>query len=272
MKMDTFVQLIKDLRTGQQQDDTDPSNTVLQVYTSPYDTISITDSARSLNSKISSFVWGSGLTYTANDTNGDSWQAPSCGWLWGSGGIWGGTTYNYIVSDSFNRANGSLGSTDSYLGGTSKTWLSEAGLPMPVISNNTALANSASGNCIGILDAGVSDCSIQADITIKTAHQVYLEFRTTSDASNRTLCSLDQYGNVSVTNYGPGGSTTYASGSVSYADGRTLKVTLKGQNIFVYYNSSFVFSTQSTVNQTSTLHGFGFYQDTTSSIKNYQVY
>lgn len=89
MKMDTFVQLIKDLRTGQQQDDTDPSNTVLQVYTSPYDTISITDSVRFLNPKANSFVWGSGETYTAYDSVGNSWQAPSCGWLWGSGGRWG---------------------------------------------------------------------------------------------------------------------------------------------------------------------------------------
>lgn len=86
MKLDTFIQLIKDLRTSAVADDTDPNNIVLQVYTSPYDILTMTDTVRVSKSTPASLVWGDGTTYTAYDSNGSAYQAPSCGWVWGSGG------------------------------------------------------------------------------------------------------------------------------------------------------------------------------------------
>jgi hypothetical protein len=86
MKLDTFVQLIKDLRQGAISDDTDPNNVVLQVYTSPYDTLTMADSIRINQSGYSSIVWGDGRTYIAYDSNGNPFEAPSCGWRWNSGG------------------------------------------------------------------------------------------------------------------------------------------------------------------------------------------
>lgn len=86
MKMDTFVQLIKNLRQNS-IDDTDPNNTILQEYTSPYDTLKLDDSIRFFTSQTR--VWSDGRTYTAYDSNNQPWQAPSCGWVWGSGGKWG---------------------------------------------------------------------------------------------------------------------------------------------------------------------------------------
>lgn len=85
MKIDTFVQLIKNLSTNA-IDDTDPSNTILQQYTTPFDTLKVDDSIRVLKS--SSYVWGDGTTYTAYDSNNQPYQAPSCGWLWNAGGKW----------------------------------------------------------------------------------------------------------------------------------------------------------------------------------------
>lgn len=87
MKIDTFIQLIKDLRQNQINDDTDPNNTTIQMFTSPYDEKTYDDAVRVLIS--STCVWGDGKTYTAYDSNNQPYQAPSCGWYWGSGGQWG---------------------------------------------------------------------------------------------------------------------------------------------------------------------------------------
>lgn len=272
MKIDAFIQLVNKIRQGQLVDDTDPTNTLIQTYTSPFDKLSNVESVRIIKSAPSAKVWGDGTTYVATDMEGSSWNAPSCGWLWGSGGKWTNGTNTVSVSDSFNRANGSLGSTDNYAGGTSVAWISEAGLPMPVISSNTAMANNSSGNSIALVNSGVSDATIQADFTIKTTNQSYIEFRTTSDASNRLLATLDMYGNISISNQATSGSSTLATGRATYVNGGTLMVRLKGKSISVYYNSAFVCSASSSVNQTSNLHGFGFYQDTTSFVDNFKIY
>lgn len=86
MKIDTFISLVNNIRKGQLTDDTDPNNTVINMYTSPYDTMSNDESVKVLTSKLSSLVWGDGRTYTATDAEGNTFNAPSCGWLWGSGG------------------------------------------------------------------------------------------------------------------------------------------------------------------------------------------
>jgi hypothetical protein len=86
VKLDTFVQLIKDLRRNQELDDTDPNNTILQVFSTPYDQVSVSESIKFTNKSPGSFVWGNGSTYTSYDSNNNPYQAPSCGWYWGSGG------------------------------------------------------------------------------------------------------------------------------------------------------------------------------------------
>jgi hypothetical protein len=88
MKIDTFIQLVSDLRKGQLETDEDPSNTVIQMYTNPFDTMYNTESVRLIQGTPSSKVWGDGTTYVATDAQGTTWNAPSCGWLWGSNGRW----------------------------------------------------------------------------------------------------------------------------------------------------------------------------------------
>lgn len=90
MKIDTFIQLINNLQKGQLTDDEDPNNTVIQMYTSPYDEVGNDESIRIIKSVPSSCVWGDGKTYSAVDMQGNAWNAPSCGWMWGSGGRWDG--------------------------------------------------------------------------------------------------------------------------------------------------------------------------------------
>lgn len=87
-QLDTFIKLIQQLRINAIEDDEDPNNIVLQTYTSPFDRVTISDSVRARSS--SSLVWGNGSTYTAYDSNGNPYQATSCGWYWCIGGRWGG--------------------------------------------------------------------------------------------------------------------------------------------------------------------------------------
>lgn len=90
MQIDTFIKLIQDLRTNQIADDVDPNNVVFQKYITPYDQTKVSDSVRFFKPTGSgALTWGDGSTYTATDSNGNTWQAPVCNWLWGAGGKWG---------------------------------------------------------------------------------------------------------------------------------------------------------------------------------------
>lgn len=88
MKIDTFISLINDIRKGQLTNDTDPNNTVIQMYTSPYDAVSSSDSVRGYVWPKTACVWGDGTTYVQYDNNGDPWYAPSCGWMYNANGRW----------------------------------------------------------------------------------------------------------------------------------------------------------------------------------------
>lgn len=92
MKIDSFIALIRDLRVGQQLDDADPNNVLLQMYHTPYDIMPYDDTVKCFRSGIK-LVWGDGSTYTAYDSNNQAWGAPSCGWLWGAGGRWCGQDF-----------------------------------------------------------------------------------------------------------------------------------------------------------------------------------
>lgn len=96
MQLDSFIKLVQQLRIDSIDDDTDPANIVIEKYTNPYDQMTLKDAVRTLQSNPSSLVWGNGATYTAYDSNGDPYQAPSCGWLWGSG-VWVGPTPRNFV-------------------------------------------------------------------------------------------------------------------------------------------------------------------------------
>lgn len=84
---DTFIKLIQDMQRGNLSTETDPNNIVLQYTTSPFDEATSGESVRYLATK--TWVWSDGTTYTATDAEGNSWVAPSCGWLWGGAAQYG---------------------------------------------------------------------------------------------------------------------------------------------------------------------------------------
>jgi hypothetical protein len=88
MKIDSFIQLINNIRKGQIDGDDDGSNTVVQLYTNPLDTASASESVRIFKFNSAQAVWGDGKVYTAYDQQGVKFNAPSCGWLYGAGGRW----------------------------------------------------------------------------------------------------------------------------------------------------------------------------------------
>lgn len=88
MQLDTFIQLVRQLRINSMDDDTDPANILLQKYTNPYDQISFIDAVK-IYKPPPSLTWGNGSYYTAKDSSGNNFNVPNCGWYWGSGGKWG---------------------------------------------------------------------------------------------------------------------------------------------------------------------------------------
>lgn len=88
--MDSFLTMINQMKKIQLTTDNDPNNTELQQFASPYDTVKGSETIRALKSNPANCVWGDGTTYPAIDAMGNPWDAPSCGWLWGLGALWGG--------------------------------------------------------------------------------------------------------------------------------------------------------------------------------------
>jgi hypothetical protein len=68
-----------------------------------------------------------------------------------------------LVSDSFNRSSGALGSTDSASGGTSKSWSTVIGTPA-VTTSNTAGSSSSSGDTAAVVDVGASDYYVEVTL------------------------------------------------------------------------------------------------------------
>jgi hypothetical protein len=98
MKLDVMIQMINDLRIGAISDDTDPANILVESYVTPFDLLGFADSIQTSSDAGvgTTRVWSDGSTITKTDSNGDSYDAPACGWAWGSGGRW--QTYRTSLS------------------------------------------------------------------------------------------------------------------------------------------------------------------------------
>jgi hypothetical protein len=160
-----------------------------------------------------------------------------------------------LVSDSFNRANSTttLGTTDSYNGGTTKTWSSATtyGISSNQAQKQTGSATSASAAWI---DGGVSDG--KATITLSTlGNHSRLIFRRTADSDCYWL-----YAN-GTTNYQlykrqAGVNTVLATIAVIPTNGDVISATFNGSSITVQVNGANDSTVTNTFNQTATQVGF----------------
>jgi hypothetical protein len=181
-----------------------------------------------------------------------------------------------LVSDSFNRtdSNISLGNTDSYNGGTTKTWGvygPSATLPTYGISSNQAYMVSNNGgftnNNFAGINIGVSDVTYK--VTLATASAAcYFVLRASDNNHYVRLSTGNPY---TLVTYNNGTFTTISTASVGSATGDVISITLNGTSITVSKNGTEIISATSTFNQTSTIFGFSGQGSTANRFDNFQI-
>lgn len=175
-----------------------------------------------------------------------------------------------LVSDSFNRANSTtaLGTTDSYNGGTAKTWVADVGTWG--ISNNKAYEITASTTGLVWVDTGFSDFSVSADIAWQSNAGIVARYTSATDYIFARIGTTDikLFKTVAGTSTQIGNTYTFTpSAGTTY----NLKISLSGSSLTVYKDGSSVITATDTFNQTATRAGFRNFNDTTSTFDNFQA-
>jgi hypothetical protein len=179
-----------------------------------------------------------------------------------------------LVSDSFNRANNttSLGSTDSYNGGTSKAW-QIFGTAVYGINNNQAyISQSATtGHGSAYIEVNSADVAVTSTFSVIGAGEFpKIAFRIV-DAENMLMLMADSgTGNYLLYKYVSGSSTDIATGT-SFANGDVIRVEVNGSNIKVFKNGTSIINVTETSYQTATKHGLMLYKYPNSRMDNFII-
>jgi hypothetical protein len=167
-----------------------------------------------------------------------------------------------LVSDSFNRTNSTttLGTTDSYNGGSSLAWQNLVGTWG--ITNNQAYNAGNSANAVSVVDAGVSDCKVS--VTVSNYSSVWKFIARASNGTN-FLCvtgtSLSKVTNGSFSSLGT---------IPAFTTGDVLTFVLNGSSITIQKNGTTVLTVTNTFNQTATMHGLSS-NNNTALYDNFQI-
>jgi hypothetical protein len=189
-----------------------------------------------------------------------------------TGGTW--LNYNVLVSDSFNRVNNttSLGTTDSYAGGTAKAW-QIFGNAVYGINNNQAYVSqiASSGHGSAYVEVNKADVAITVTFSnIDPAEFPKIAFRIV-DAENMLMLMADTgTGNYLLYKYVSGSSTDIATGT-TFTNGDTIRVEASGSNIKVFKNGTNIINVTETSYQTATKHGLMLYKYPNSRLDNFIV-
>ncbi len=148
------------------------------------------------------------------------------------------------ITDSYNRVDGAIGSTDTGQVYTlSGTWS---------VQSNVAKGPGANRGH-AIVDAGTADCTIQ--VTFSTfASGMGLIFRRLTGSSYLYAHVITTTG-LQLFKYNSGATQIGASVAHTGAAGDVMKVVLSGANIQVYMNGVLQISETDSFNQTVTWHG-----------------
>jgi hypothetical protein len=179
-----------------------------------------------------------------------------------------------LVSDSFNRANSttSLGSTDSYNGGTSKAWQIFGNAVYGINNNQAYISQSAtSGHGSAYVEVNKSDVAVTTTFSvIDPAEFPKIAFRIV-DAENMLMLMADAgTGNYLLYKYVSGSSTDIATGT-SFANGDVIRIEANGSNIKVFKNGTNIINVTETSYQTATKHGLMLYKYPNSRMDNFII-
>ncbi len=177
------------------------------------------------------------------------------------------------ASDSFNRANGAIGSTDGLAvpesGGGSLSWREDFGTW--VISSNAAKAATlTSSTGIATIDAGSPNVIVTANLT-RAALFVGIALRFLD--ANNFIYIYKNFANVNVARVVGGTPVTLTSTAAAYVAGAALTVSAIGSKFRVYYNGAFVSETNIADAALQTPTRFGLYtSDLGNTIDNFIVF
>jgi hypothetical protein len=163
-----------------------------------------------------------------------------------------------LVSDSFNRANSTttLGSTDSYNGGTAKVWTNQDTTGTWGINTNRAYVQTdAQNRMITVVSSGISNGTVEADITWATGAYVGLNFRNTDLNNFFDICINST--SLVLRKYVSGSSTTLGTYNFTAVNGTIYHIaaTFNGSTITISLDGVQRITVTDSFNSTATLHG-----------------
>ena len=188
----------------------------------------------------------------------------------------GSVPFTLAASDSFDRANGGLGSTDGagtdgVTGGSGKVWTAQWGTW--AIATNTARATALDGGsafAIATIDTGETDGVIMSKAnavsSLTVAHVVRFV-----DVDNQVQVRMNQAGawNVRQIIGGGSGSVLLSGSGVSWVQGAELITRLDGLRLSIEYNGEYLGSIEINVAFASSTI-FGMLLNAASSVVNFE--
>lgn len=179
-----------------------------------------------------------------------------------------------LASDSFNRADSTstLGSTDSYAGGTSKSWSVISTAVWGVLSNQ-AYTPTPANDSPAVIDMVAQADNVRVSVSMAVVSGIFisgLAFRVTDNRNyfrvyaSTTAVHLQRFITGSNTEIG---SATYAAVTAPF----TLSVELSGTSIKVYVNGNLQISVTDTNFTSATKHGMYIGNGTPPRLDNFQI-
>ncbi|MDR7001541.1 hypothetical protein [Neobacillus niacini] len=169
-----------------------------------------------------------------------------------------------IVSDSFNRADSTtgLGTTDSYNGGTAKTWQYRSGSVFGILGN-VAYPYSGTNPVIAYVDCGQSDVTINVTAIQSNTSDYFMAVMRYDPTTNTGL--IVNGNPIKIQSFSGSTFTNIATTSIYNAANDVFKIVLSGTSISVYRNGTLIVSGTSTINQTKTNHGLSSWRGSTTA-------
>lgn len=170
-----------------------------------------------------------------------------------------------IASDSFGRADGSLGNTDGAghaeaSGGSGVTWTAQAGT-WGVSSNKAQASALASGVAVATVPSSTEDVLIECDL-VRSAGEVGVVARW--EDSNNYLRAYHDGTNCVLQEVVAGTPTTRITAAATYAANASIKLHLRGQRSMLYYNDLYI-STSGTLTSSVSGTDHGLYTTDTGN-------
>jgi hypothetical protein len=173
-----------------------------------------------------------------------------------------------LVSDSFNRANSTttLGVTDSYNGGTAKTWTTYGTVTWGIDNNQAYGATAGGGNDFVGVNAGVSDGIFTVTFSTNPSGG-YVVLRA---LGQNDYLMFQNKGSNYVLYHFKSGWTTLGTWAKTPAVGDVIQSTLNGTSITITINGAFSQTITDSTNTTATVFGMATNQSTTH-FDNFQI-